>query len=104
VSKIYTVGRSRHLNKEATLENAFANTRAGYLIWKLNVLVLFPPVPCLKRPRVIGDVLIAVWIAIQTKKHLHRPAPFIIGHPCYWFSYIFGICKIRLVDFKKNIK
>jgi hypothetical protein len=46
----------------------------------LNVLVLFPPVPCLKWPQIIGDVLIAVWIAIQTKEHLHRLAPFIVGH------------------------
>jgi hypothetical protein len=34
---------------------------------ELNVLVLFPPIPCLKRQRVIGDVVITVWIDIQPK-------------------------------------
>jgi hypothetical protein len=35
--------------------------------WKLNVLVLFSYVICLKRPRVIDDVIITVWISIQPK-------------------------------------
>jgi hypothetical protein len=61
---------------------------------ELNALVLFSFVPCLKRPWVIGDVVITVWIGIQPKEHLYRPFPFIVSHPCYWFSYIFQIYKI----------
>jgi hypothetical protein len=70
---------------------------------KLNVLVLFPPVPYLKWSWVIGDVIITVWIGIQPKEYLHHPAPFIVSHPCYWFSCIFQIYKIRLVDLKNKI-
>jgi hypothetical protein len=37
---------------------------------ELNVFVLFPHVLCLKRPRIIDDVVITVWINIQLKEHL----------------------------------
>jgi hypothetical protein len=61
--------------------------------WEPNVLVLFPSVPYLKWPWIIGDVVITIWIGIQPKEHLQRPALFIVSHLCYWFSCIFHIWK-----------
>jgi hypothetical protein len=56
---------------------------------ELNVLVLFPSVHCLKRLKVIGDVVITIWIGIQPKEYLHCPAPSssvipIIGFPVFF--------------------
>jgi hypothetical protein len=77
------IGVGRQLLKIFT-QTRESNTKCR----EMSVLVLFPPILDLKRPRVIGDVVITVWISIQPKEHLHRPAPIIVSHPYYWFSCI----------------
>jgi hypothetical protein len=77
------IGVGRQLLKMFT-QTRESNTKCR----EMSVLVLFPPILDLKRPQVIGDVVITIWISIQPKEHLHRPAPIIVSHLCYWFSCI----------------
>jgi hypothetical protein len=67
IKKKYIVGRSHHLNKGATLENSFSNTRVRYWIWRTKCTRSLFSVPCLKWPWVIGDVVVTIWIGIQPK-------------------------------------
>jgi hypothetical protein len=71
---------------------------------ELNVLILFSPIYYLKWPRAIGDVVITVWIDIQSKEHLHRHIPFIASHPLLLVFLYFSYLKIRLVNFKIKYK